>query len=112
MGKVVQLVICLSFLWFALMLPANPVQAGDEDLNSSVYLVFDPETGEFVTVEDQDRSKREHEIVAPSDTASGQVPSSGQAQPLSAGGAIVIAIAIALLGVAVVRGQKKKHEPS
>lgn len=29
--------------------PAGVAQAEDEDTSSSVYLVFDPETGEFVT---------------------------------------------------------------
>ena len=46
----------LSKLTITLVLAANfagaafhPAHAADEDMNASVYLTFDPETGEFIT---------------------------------------------------------------
>lgn len=43
-----------------LILPLFPVTvafAADEDTAASVYLVFDPDTGEFITVDDPNRSQ-------------------------------------------------------
>ncbi len=43
----------LLFLWLPI-LGAGTAMAADEDTQASVYLVFDAETGEFVTVDDAD----------------------------------------------------------
>ena len=112
MGKVLFCVTCLNLLCLAIMLPINSAQAADEDLTSSVYLVFDPETGEFVTVDDPNRTLQNHEAQEPAKAADGQSPSSHQtgspALPLSAG----VAIAITLLGAAAVWIQRKKRKLS
>jgi len=47
--------LCLTVLAIVLAAPA-PAGAEDEDTSSSVYLVFDPETGEFVTSHDSDQA--------------------------------------------------------
>ena len=46
----VATILCLVV--FAACLYAGPAPAADEDTQASVYLVFDPETGEFITVDD------------------------------------------------------------
>lgn len=43
--------ICCLVLAVSVLYPGQ-VNAADEDTQASVYLVFDPETGEFVTVDD------------------------------------------------------------
>ena len=43
--------------------------AEDEDTTASVYLVFDPETGEFLEINDEDRSKQKHAAQDPADAA-------------------------------------------
>ncbi len=50
MNKFVSVLFCLVL--FASVLYAGPADAEDEDVDASVYLVFDPETGDFVTVTD------------------------------------------------------------
>lgn len=47
--------LCLTVLAVGLAAPA-PAGAEDEDTSSSVYLVFDPETGEFVTSHDPNQA--------------------------------------------------------
>jgi hypothetical protein len=47
--------LCLTILAVGLAAPA-PAGAEDEDTSSSVYLVFDPETGEFVTSHDPNQA--------------------------------------------------------
>lgn len=47
--------LCLTILAIGLAAPA-PAGAEDEDTSSSVYLVFDPETGEFVTSHDPNQA--------------------------------------------------------
>ncbi len=49
--------------------PVDVAQAGDEDLTSSVYLIFDPETGEFIEVNDQKRTLQDHEARDPAAAA-------------------------------------------
>lgn len=50
MQKPVSALLCLVLL-LSVIHVAN-VDAADEDTQASVYLVFDPDTGEFVTVDD------------------------------------------------------------
>ena len=68
------------------------VQAADEDTQASVYLVFDPETGEFIEVEDGGGSSQ-HEPVA-SDHGNGAAADTASAAnpPLSwiAGAAVIV----------------------
>ena len=83
-------------------------RAADDDLNSSVYLVFDPETGEFVTVEDQDGTKRKHESLGISDMGSAPASDDVQADGETSS-PVGITIAIVLLGVAIFLERGKKR---
>ena len=112
MGKGLHFIICLILLGFVLMSPAIPAQAGDDDLNSSVYLVFDPETGEFVTVEDQGGKKRKHEALGITDTASDNSPASAQPDAQASSPAAAAVIAIILIGAAIILAQRKKRQSS
>lgn len=58
MKSTLHLFLCL--LAVASIFDASVAKAADEDLTSSMYLVFDPETGEFVEENDPDRVKQEH----------------------------------------------------
>jgi len=49
----------LALIGFMISLPVTSVWSADEDVGSSVYLVFDPETGEFVTEHDPDVVERD-----------------------------------------------------
>jgi LPXTG-motif cell wall-anchored protein len=108
MAKFAQLVVCLSLLGLAL---SSPVQAADDDLTSSAYLVFDPETGEFVTVHDPDRTQQDHAARDPASasgigpTPSAGVETGGEGSPLATG----VAVAVVLLGAfAWVQLKKRK----
>jgi hypothetical protein len=74
--------------------------AEDEDSPSSVYLVFDPETGDFAEVKDTKR-KRKHVAIQESvqegtgsaAPVSGDISSEGgKRSPLIAGGAAVVGL--------------------
>ncbi len=43
--------LCFLVMFVSVVCP-GPASAADDDTQASVYLVFDPETGEFVTVDD------------------------------------------------------------
>ena len=110
MRKTVLLVVCLNVLWPAMMLLTDLVQAADEDLTSSVYLVFDPETGDFVTVHDADRTLQNLEAQEPAAAAVGSSPTSGQpAATSSLPIAVGIVIGVGLLAGVLVWTRKKKH---
>lgn len=110
MRKAVLFVICQGLLWLAMMLPATVARAGDEDLTSSVYLVFDPDTGEFVTVEDQDRTRQDHEAQEPATAAGGHSPSNGQSDSPSLASPAAVALGFGLLAGIMVWVQIKKHK--
>ena len=61
--------VCLASLCLAVIVSSNDARAEDEDTTSSVYLVFDPETGEFLEINDEDRTKQKHAALDPADTA-------------------------------------------
>ena len=69
MIRIAHISVCLVSLCLALIASLDVAQAGDEDLTSSVYLVFDPETGEFMEVSDQKRTLQDHEARDPVDAA-------------------------------------------
>lgn len=101
MAKLVALFVFLGSLCLATVLPANLALAADEDMSSSVYLVFDPETGDFVTVHDPNRTQQnlDAQDPIPADAAPGSSTapastsqSSRQGFPLAVGGAIVVAL--------------------
>lgn len=110
MRKAVLFVICLNALCLALTLAANLARAGDEDLTSSVYLVFDPETGEFVTVEDQNRVAQDHEAREPAVATNGHSPSHGQSDSLKLPFPAGIALGIGLVAGVLIWAQKKSRK--
>lgn len=89
-----------------------PAQAADEDLTSSLYLVFDPETGEFVEEKDPDRVKQEHAareaVSAEAEGAAASTSSSSSVSSLPLGKIGFGVAALVVLGGAVVLSQKKK----
>ncbi len=50
MNKFAGVLCCLVL--FVSVIYSGPAGAADDDTQASVYLVFDPETGEFITVDD------------------------------------------------------------
>jgi hypothetical protein len=105
-------VVLLQLLCLALV-PGSAAYAGDEDLSSSAYLVFDPETGEFVTVQDPNRTKGNHEAVPKADDSASAATPHGQAPgestlPLAAGSAV----AVAALAGAIVWIRRRKRAAS
>ena len=52
-----------------MIVSSSDALAEDEDTTASVYLVFDPETGEFLEINDEDRSKQKHAALEPTDAA-------------------------------------------
>jgi hypothetical protein len=69
--------------------------AADDDTTSSVYLVFDPETGEFLEINDADRSKQKHAALEPTDAA---LARETKKVPLPVGLAIIAAVLAAYFG--------------
>ncbi|MCH9005705.1 MAG: hypothetical protein IH838_10500 [Proteobacteria bacterium] len=69
MIKTVHFFIFLTLLCLVVIVTQGVAQAEDEDLTSSVYLVFDAETGEFIEVNDTDRTKQRHAARDPTDAA-------------------------------------------
>ena len=69
MIRIAHISVCLVSLCLAVIAPVDVAQAGDEDLTSSVYLIFDPETGEFIEVNDQKRTLQDHEARDPAAAA-------------------------------------------
>jgi hypothetical protein len=65
MGSISRHLLLLIPIGILLTLPVMTVWSADEDIGSSVYLVFDPETGEFVTEVDPDivnKDKLDYEL--------------------------------------------------
>ena len=63
---------------------ALPAIAADEDTQASVYLVFDPETGEFVTVHDTEGTAQAQETQEAIDSVADVGDGSGAAAPAAA----------------------------
>lgn len=79
-------------------------RAADEDTSASVYLVFDPETGEFVTVHDTDGTAQAQEtqeaIESVADAGGATSIDAGDAQTGTGGPDIVIGVVVAAIVVA------------
>ncbi|HET6629671.1 MAG TPA: hypothetical protein VFG91_07840 [Woeseiaceae bacterium] len=99
----------LAFLLLCVanVLSAESACASDEDLTSSAYLVFDPETGEFVTVQDANRVKQKHDALDPA-LAATKPGSESATLPLVAG--VVLAFAV-LGGVIFLLRRKRAARP-
>jgi len=112
MTKRFGLVACLISLGLGALLPGTAVLAEDEDINTSVYLEFDPETGEFVTVEDPAGARQNHDPQDFAATPGGSEtsPGSGGARQFSLAAGTVLALG--LLGAAIAWYRKSRREPS
>ncbi len=112
MSKRTGFVTCLIPFCLAALTPVSPVWAGDEDLNTAVYLVFDPQTGEFITVEEPSGAQRNHDSQAAPSTQGAQHPIVASPPtlqiPLLAGSVL----ALGLLGGAVVWLRKRRRQPA
>lgn len=102
--RLIAMLMCLTLL--ASVIVAGQADAADEDTQASVYLVFDPETGEFVTVDDpsvtaqhaavQTQEEIDSGLAAgPGSATDGQQDSSGEPPMVLAIGA---AVAVLVLG--------------
>ena len=112
MNKRTGFVMCLIPFCLTALMPVSPVYAGDEDLNTGVYLVFDPETGEFITVEEQTGARRNHDSQAAPSNQGAQHPTPASPQnlqfPLLAGSVL----ALGLLGGSIVWLRKSRRQPA
>lgn len=107
MNQNVAALLCL-FLILSIFI-ATPASAADEDTQASVYLVFDPDTGEFVTVDDADATAQHKAKIDQEAIESGiEVENSPDKAPLTwhPGG---IAALVILLGGAVWFMRKRKR---
>ncbi|HEX6259661.1 MAG TPA: hypothetical protein VFZ51_03335 [Woeseiaceae bacterium] len=95
--------LCLTVLAIVLAAPA-PAGAEDEDTSSSVYLVFDPETGEFVTSHDPNQALPNQTGLEDSNVAVPDDPGSGTDERVetSAGfsGAVPVLMIVGAIAVA------------
>ena len=107
-GSVVLLV---SFCVAALM-PVIPLQAEDEDLDSTVYMVFDPETGELITVQESSITSRYHSSQDAGPTQAVTDPTAVARESEPAPLLLAGAIALGLLGGAVAWMRKSGRQPS
>jgi len=102
--SIVVVVFCVAALT-----PAIQLQAEDEDLDSTVYMVFDPETGELKTVQEPSITSRYHSSKAADSTqaatGSAAAPSESDPVPLLLGGAV----ALGLLGGAIAWIRKSRQ---
>ncbi len=78
-----------------MIVSSNDARAADDDTTSSVYLVFDPETGEFLEINDEDRSKQKHAALDPTNAV---LTLTTKKMPLPFGLAIIAALLAAYFG--------------
>ena len=90
MSKVAGALLCLVF--FASVIYTGSASAEDDDTQASVYLVFDPETGEFATVDDpsvaaQHKAQQDQEaidsVVETADGASASTATNADESPMT-----------------------------
>ena len=79
-----------------MIVSSSDALAADDDTTSSVYLVFDPETGEFLEINDEDRSKQKHAALDPTDAALARGTKNVPLLPV--GLAIIAALLLAYFG--------------
>ncbi len=111
MARHCGIILCVAVFLVAALLPVSPLRAEDEDLDSTVYIVFDPETGELITVEEPSGKKKPHtsmnaappqDTQDPADDATDSEPT-----PLLLGGAV----ALGLIGGAIAWIRKSRKSP-
>ena len=86
--------VCLVSLCLAVIAPVDVAQAEDEDLTASVYLVFDPETGEFMEVNDPDRTRQNHDAQDPADVTLAALGASNSGSVLGPKSSLLAGLAI------------------
>lgn len=87
-----------------LALAGQPTAAEDEDTSASAYLIFDPDTGEFVTVNDPARAQHDVEIddaieSLQADTQTGEAQAMSALVYVAAGGALVAMLTAGIMWV-------------
>ncbi len=101
---------------FVSVVCSGPASAADDDTQASVYLVFDPETGEFVTVDDasvtaQHKARQDQEaidsVVETTDGAGTSIAGDAGESPMT--WIIGAALIVILLGGAVWLQRNRKH---
>lgn len=60
MNKRTGIAVILAAFTVAVLMAATPLYAEDEELDSTVYMVFDPESGELIMVEEPSGKKKPH----------------------------------------------------
>ena len=108
MIKHTGIVINLVAFCVAALLAAIPLWAEDEDLDSTVYIVFDPETGELITVEEPSGKKKPHTLTnaAPAQGTQDPTADAAESEPVS----LILAgfLALGLMGGAIVWIRKSR----
>jgi len=99
----------VAVLLVAASLPAVPLWAEDEDLDSTVYMVFDPETGELITVQEPSGVKKKHTSTnaAPAPGTQDPVAESADSQPVSLILGGVLALGLMGGAIAWIRGSRQ-----
>ena len=89
----------LCALLVLVLVAALPVAtlAEDEDLTTSVYLVFDPETGEFAEVNDPNKVQQTHDMKDPAAAAATEAAITSRPSMYTL--ALVLAVLLALFGI-------------
>ncbi len=109
MSKRIGIAIYVVAICVAVLMPAIPLWAEDDDLDSTVYMVFDPETGELKTVQEPSITSRYHSSKAADSTqaatGSAAAPSESDPVALLLGGAV----ALGLLGGAIAWIRKSRQ---
>lgn len=90
-----------------MIVSSSDALAEDEDTTASVYLVFDPETGEFLEINDEDRSKQKHAALEPTDAP--PAPETTKL-PLPVGLAIIAALLLAYFAWARIKTTRSARQ--
>ena len=106
MSKSAALLFCLVL--FLTVIYAGTASAEDDDTQASVYLVFDPETGEFLTVDDASITAQ-HKAQQDQEAIDSVVKTADGASESPMTGIIGAALIVLLLGGAVWLQRNRRH---
>ncbi len=111
MARHCGIILCVAVFLVAALLPVSPLRAEDEDLDSTVYMVFDPETGELITVEEPSGRKKPHTSTdaAPPQGTQDSTVAAAEAKPVSL--LLAVAVALGLMGGAIAWIRKSRKSP-
>ena len=105
------IVVILVAFCVAALLPAIPLRAEDEDLDSTVYIVFDPETGELITVEEPSGKKKKHTSTDAAPARGTQDPTADATESEPASLLLGAFLALGLMGGAIAWARKSRKSP-